>query len=341
MIGRSHRFTESIAKLVTPISFNKLQLTGNAEKKLRHTIFLVDNENRYRAIPAFAELCIGEDVDYSNHAIKAVGSIGKEIDNKGQIRIVNYWEDFNRSNSTINEFSHDYFISYFFHIKNIFKRTKDFSLAYDAFLKAFEVLLKQTKKEITIEDGSLILKTKEIKTYLKKIRKEIIFNTTLLILLERDMNESVWQKFVFIWTSLFKIDAKKNNFFQYVEKDEDDITTCNKYKRIFNEREIEIDIGTIHSVKGETHSATLVLETKKNRFTFEDIMDLLLGLEDKRPDQKNKISLMKETYVGMSRPKYLLCLACNKDIFYNEKNGEIRREKALRLGWNFIDLTTT
>jgi hypothetical protein len=40
---------------------------------------------------------------------------------------------------------------------------------------------------------------------------------------------------------------------------------------------VDIDVGTIHSAKGQTHTATLVLETYSWDHDIEDVMSWLVG----------------------------------------------------------------
>ncbi|ADU21723.1 UvrD-helicase domain-containing protein [Ruminococcus albus] len=85
-----------------------------------------------------------------------------------------------------------------------------------------------------------------------------------------------------------------------------------------------IVFDTIHAVKGETHDATLYLETSRQRST--DLNRILpyfgAGSLGKSPlfDYSRKLA-----YVGMSRPKKLLCVAMqsetyekSKDVFSND-----------------------
>ena len=70
----------------------------------------------------------------------------------------------------------------------------------------------------------------------------------------------------------------------------------------------KIVIDTVHGVKGETHDATLYLETEKSRSS--DIRRILpyLGVGKKGSQAISEYS-RKCVYVGMSRPRKLLCLA--------------------------------
>lgn len=71
---------------------------------------------------------------------------------------------------------------------------------------------------------------------------------------------------------------------------------------------ITVNLRTIHGVKGETHDATLYLETEhKGSSDLKRIMPLLLG--NALPDKEIMERTRRCVYVGMSRPRHLLCVA--------------------------------
>ena len=80
-------------------------------------------------------------------------------------------------------------------------------------------------------------------------------------------------------------------------------------------RQLRIAIGTTASMKGETHAASLVLESyggQSRRFDLAEAVRVLSGLEAIAVDmpalQKNQY---RNLYVAMSRPTHFLCLAMN------------------------------
>ena len=71
---------------------------------------------------------------------------------------------------------------------------------------------------------------------------------------------------------------------------------------------ISVSLSTIHGAKGETHDATLYLETEHNRGSdLKRIMPLFAGkaLSGKEIEERSR----RCAYVGMSRPRHLLCVA--------------------------------
>jgi hypothetical protein len=101
--------------------------------------------------------------------------------------------------------------------------------------------------------------------------------------------------------------------------------------------EVVITLDTIHNSKGETHAATLVLECCDRRGKGHDlaeVLPVLVGKGDpKRIGSVTVADCLRTSFVGMTRPQALLCLAVLKD-------------HALRYlvdladaGWKVIDLT--
>ena len=81
-----------------------------------------------------------------------------------------------------------------------------------------------------------------------------------------------------------------------------------------------IQFDTVHGVKGETHDATLYLETEQSRSS--DILRMLycfgIGKKGKSPLYEYS---RKVAYVGMSRPKTLLCVAMRDTTYQKGKNA--------------------
>lgn len=81
-------------------------------------------------------------------------------------------------------------------------------------------------------------------------------------------------------------------------------------------RVLEYSLGTVASMKGETHVASLVLESyggTSRRFDLHLALPFLAGIGEKFDKLTNNQQLqMRNLYVAMSRPTHLLCLAANE-----------------------------
>lgn len=86
---------------------------------------------------------------------------------------------------------------------------------------------------------------------------------------------------------------------------------------------VRIKVGSIHSVKGQTHTATLVLETFWYKHNLADLKRWLLGSKSGgRGVGERQQSRLRLHYVAMTRPTHLLCLAMRRSSFEND-DGEL------------------
>lgn len=114
----------------------------------------------------------------------------------------------------------------------------------------------------------------------------------------------------------------------------------NIYRYPAADPKVFIRVGSIHSVKGQTHTATLVLETfwqdRKGRLNLEMLVPWLDG--SKSGDQQFGVqqkTRLKVHYVAMTRPTHLLCLAMKRSTFEDSKR-ELDHEDVQKLegrGW--------
>ena len=87
---------------------------------------------------------------------------------------------------------------------------------------------------------------------------------------------------------------------------------------------ITVSLHTIHGVKGETHDATLYLETEHKRGSdLKRIMPLFVGKD--LPDNEIVERARRCAYVGLSRPRHLLCVAM-KEKTYKGNEGAFEKD---------------
>lgn len=98
--------------------------------------------------------------------------------------------------------------------------------------------------------------------------------------------------------------------------------------------DIAVSIGTVHSVKGMTHCATMYVETSyKNKYESEYMLeDKTTGrgrnkvrtitspflMQDLQPKNNNAAMAKRMLYVGFSRPTHLLCYASEKRLWNDD-----------------------
>ncbi len=113
----------------------------------------------------------------------------------------------------------------------------------------------------------------------------------------------------------------------------------------------DISFGTVHAVKGETHKATLLVESEvkkrkgKDIKTFYDcteIFNFLIGKYSNYSNEKAPLDEvirdgLKTAYVALSRPTHLAVVAINKN---NLKDTlEEKKKQAKEAGWVVIDIS--
>lgn len=104
---------------------------------------------------------------------------------------------------------------------------------------------------------------------------------------------------------------------------------------IFRDGDIEIMVGTVHSVKGETHTATLYLETFNHDLDSTRLLPFLKGeYPEKECKRPRHIENLKIAHVAFSRPTHLLAFACCRSTIKGH-------EKGLKVnGWEILNVAT-
>ena len=109
----------------------------------------------------------------------------------------------------------------------------------------------------------------------------------------------------------------------------------NTYRVTDGDRWVDVRLGTVHSVKGQSHVATLLLSTNwYGAHSSTRIMPWLTGqkVNGKGVGSRDKQRLLN-SYVAMTRPSHLLCLAVPRQALGGEKNHDVNIEKLKSSGW--------
>jgi DNA helicase II / ATP-dependent DNA helicase PcrA len=107
----------------------------------------------------------------------------------------------------------------------------------------------------------------------------------------------------------------------------------NTFEHLKGDRSVLIELNTIAGVKGETHDATLVLTTSKSKvFDLKEALGPLSGTAAARTAKTIPPQLMN-LFVGITRPKFLLCLAVVADHL-----TEGQKTALIANGWLVQDL---
>lgn len=110
------------------------------------------------------------------------------------------------------------------------------------------------------------------------------------------------------------------------------------FTHMAGKEQVIVRLGSIASVKGQTHNATLVLETPRGQTRdVEKALVCIFGGEKKpTPANPDIYRAVTNVFVGATRPKHLLCIAARAEAV-----GQDLRAAAGAQGWDVIDLTAT
>lgn len=113
-----------------------------------------------------------------------------------------------------------------------------------------------------------------------------------------------------------------------------DAVSVNVYQATHDNIKVAVRISTIAGIKGETHLATLVLESfLRNGFDITEALPYLLGMSDSAAVTNQRLKTqLRSLFVGATRPSRLLCLA-----MHSGRLTQGHREALLRAGWGLRD----
>jgi len=332
-INGSKRFSESIASCVKHICKNPQEIVGNSSiENIPPLLLIYDNTTIRQVIPTFSRIIIEQGLNNDENIFKAVGWVGQV---KGVERTLpSYFPSYHKKSisksncTTLGEY-----------LKKIDSEQVKIQGA-NCYRKAIiDALLKVLKiYNVKNEDSRYFTATSLIK-YIKE--KDIDFYQQINLELVQwclkkydgiDITNDLKTFIECDFANFFNItDLKALTSFFEIQSTEESQINCQNKLNVYKDDDscVEIEVSTVHSVKGETHSATLYLETYYNRGY--DVKRILAYLQ-KSTHSPNSITStsLKMCYVGMTRPTHLLCVAAhhdsikNKEDYLQENGWEIR-----------------
>ena len=125
---------------------------------------------------------------------------------------------------------------------------------------------------------------------------------------------------------------------------QDSMQTCdvtlNTYRFQGAKGSLDIRLGSIHSVKGQTHLATLLLNTFWHHHSAKQMMPWLTGEKANGSDEGvQNIQRLLLTYVAMTRPSHLVCIALPRTALGTDQNIQTEKIVLLRQrGWRVANI---
>lgn len=323
-ISESKRFSHSIANIVKNICVEPQDLIGNSEiREIQPTIIVFNKETINSVIPYFGEkILINELNKEANPVFKAIGWVTKEHEKADTL--LDYWDGFSRAWKQRLDF--DYLSSYLITFPAEDIRDKGASVYKQSILRG---ILKALRLMEERDNNERYFTAKSFQEFLRNDYQEI-YEILLLRLADwclaiqngYNIHEEVKEfietelKEIFNWGRLSSL----SKFFERQEETKE--VPINTSGNIFTfdgaSDSIDIVFDSIHSVKGETHTATLYLETFFREYDIARIINYLKG-NHKPTNKKYTLQNLKMSYVGLTRPSHMLCIAVHEETVKNHE----------------------
>ncbi|HIC8646072.1 TPA: UvrD-helicase domain-containing protein [Elizabethkingia meningoseptica] len=344
-INGSQRLSENIAKLVNCFALSRegnFEVVGKNENcNLKPHLIVFKIENIRMVIPRFSELIdtylkSGEIVPNPKNKYKAIGWIKEKPDDTNKLAIKSYFENLVVEN-TVQKIDYENLDSY------LILGNKDKGTLKTIRKNIINALIKALRLEGEYYSENQILNYMELNCNEEYISlKTNLYSWSIDIV--RGKFSGVYdtiKTYIPSFLELFGKTVKHSNGFindtsvNVNNKQGNDNYTSHNVNNKLNIHGFDIDIATVHSVKGETHAATLYLETfyqnGHSNYETQRLSDQFKFLNFNKIGVHNKQST-KMAYVGFSRPTSLLCIAVCKERFDVHLN-DIDRER-----WTIIEI---
>jgi hypothetical protein len=326
-ITGSKRFPSSIASKVENLCVFPQPITGvGRQNEITPVIIVYDDNNIQQVLNQFGEIIIRNNLhQHENRIFKAVGWRGKPHDRERTIP--SYWDGYSKEiKIKRTEFSNlksylapqpDSLI--FSKGINFYKRR-----LVGAFLKCLGIA-KITDNDRAFTDKKLYRYILENDPNFYKDFRTRLATWCLQIHKKKEVFEEINNFLTNEFRSFFnyQVNGELTNFINSSDLEVDNeeaLQSNNIYKYSSGTTEIEIEVSTIHGVKGETHTATCYLETFCYKYDIKRIMSYMKG-QCTVPTQKMIKQNLKMAFVGMSRPSHLLCVAIHRDSISGQEEA--------------------
>ena len=333
-LNGSYRLSSLLAQLVTPFAVSPLRIEGRGKNpdgsniSIRPKFIVYSDTTMEQVILQFtsivrAELDSGTIPESPRNKYKAVAWAAKP--DNGKVRLSNYHPGFSRVEQQQRPDYpnlHDYLLSYD-------KRDRTFSSVERGITGA---ILRVLRIEGLTDETGLFLNKTRLKAFLVgenpenwRMHEAKVYLWCLKALAGKE-DEVVSEireylpDFLALFGAAVRVSAGFINDASGVGTSVSITVRREAPANVFKGHGIEVLVSTVHAVKGETHAATLYMETYYERggggnYESERLANQLKG----EPVAQNAHDLVKQSakmvYVGFSRPTHLLCFAVHESRF--------------------------
>ncbi len=351
----SHRFGEGIAGVAAPLGLVPQALKGRGPdvrrvanpKEQQHTLFLFGDNAEKKVLAAYAELLISSFTkdELRDGSFIAVGQVHRPPVTESQAKVPqhvgHYWPEYSHElagQEARPQTLRDQVLLGMSKAKGSGEANAGVQIVAQGISRLLAMIDSKTDVRMSKHTHRHIVTAL---TAHPKVLRRYNYMVCRFVLKRTEPTASFWSK---VWVAVFRevaetihggpvSSAEANAFLTSPGGSSAAVHTKaagangNTFKYPQDEPKVAIRVGSVHSVKGETHTAALILETFWYSHNLESLLPWLDGsLSGGKDAGDRNQARLKLHYVGLSRPTHLLCLAMKQSSFRNDK-GEL--DKAL------------
>jgi DNA helicase II / ATP-dependent DNA helicase PcrA len=336
-LNGSHRLPPHVADIVNCFALEReagFNVNGLGETAIPVHIIVYDNVSISNVISRYIQIIrTYQESDHipldSDHPFKAIAwnadwKNPEDIEDADKIRLVEYHRSFRRkSHNPKNEYSSLLnYLRYYDRDKKTLEPIRKNIL--NAILKVLRLESVVDEKERYYTKRKLITQLREnITGDFYENFNQLIYNASIEVI--KGHEDAAYQLIKDFIPELLTVFGKSitnsaefiNADIQAYETAGEEATIDSNNPNIIEQDGIRVEIGTVHSSKGQTHTCTLYLETYyQGDYESTRLAEQFKGqgfpvTENRTYHQQSTVML----YVGLSRPTHLLCVAVHRDRF--------------------------
>lgn len=361
-IRGSHRLSPVIANVVKGFGLEAIDIEGLNMKNGNLKPHIIFFDNAVDVLEKFTELIKKKnltDVETKDrYPFRAIGW-REQVEESDGLGIQDYWPEFQKvvEKSSLRLVTLRDYLSLDTAVITSLEPVQDRLIS--ALIRCLTILGKTNERGVLHNKSSFFFMLEELDDSLLQDLKQKLYNWCYQIMKGQDpyveVKEYLSTLLVQVYPEEVNLNEKLGQFFEDIRNNDGDTTDTALFRtNIHNSNGIDVKIGTTHSVKGETHVATLYMEcfyqrdiAEMGNYESTRLIDLFEGkktlqeiiseksIEKKSKAKKGKKANVKKppmivelinqsakmVYVGFSRPTHLLCFAV-----HNSRRFDVDKE---------------
>lgn len=305
-IKNSLRNSINIAKFANNFEVQNTSMKGTVQNNIKVKFIIFNDSNIDKVKEVFGKEIIKNKLDEKQNAIfKMIGAVKKQ--HATNITLYNY---INQKVQMVESSKLEYIL------KNNLDKYNIYKAMLETLYKAYKFV--DIKNYANIESKESFFE--EVEKYidkgtlLKNIKKDASFGNLCelqKIIIKYTLGKIINEEY---------LDNRIEHFYKHISDIKIENTDSDYFILNNDGKKIKIDYGTINSVKGETHTATLVCETFNKYYDIANVFEKHIKLHKKLKTTEN---FLHKLYVGFTRPTDMICVAITNDT-YNKFKKEIK-----------------